>query len=214
MINSKYRNPNIFPNPFQFQVKFMSKGNNNIIFEDELKEEFVGDPAVNVVGFPSKYFVDEIKLDGIILPISTHITIDKQNKKFTMDSNNLISDNKYLALKISNLTLYKPHMIDSHLIKNNSFILIYDKPVGLQHSLWKPIISSIKFDPTYIDRLDFAIYDDKDKLLFPIINNNLIQSKCNSTNIYKHLIDSCSIEMFELYNAIQTIIFLSLNIKK
>ena len=195
-IDSYNRDFGTYPNPFKFNVVFGGAGSG---VERKFKPsgEFV---ETSYVGQPnpkiSRKFrnVKYIKLNHIILPKTNYVTVETLDEgtvyHLADPSNDLISNHKYLILKMSQAKSTSKVLSTNDYITDECFILYPDKIMGLNHYMWLPTNTSRVFPNSSlanIDKLDFEILDEDGNTLFVI--NTTDDTRFNTKTVLDTLTD-------------------------
>jgi len=173
-IDGYHRNHSSHKNPFKFPINFGSTGDNEKEHWDEIDQEikivkYQGDTGVRF----AEYFnnIKFLRIHNLICPKYTKINYDFTNKKFVYVTDNefdLELATKYIVFKIEELECHK-RLTSGDFLKNDSFILRFDKNMGNNHMLLIPINRDIiDFKDSQLEnlsRINVSVYNDEDNIL-------------------------------------------------
>lgn len=170
IIDSKDRDIKIYPNPFDFKVKF--NPNSDSILRTEkiqngkkvlIREKMNGDPTPHII----KEFknVKYIKLETIVLPTHKNIIFDEETEEYEFDNNELIVTDRFTALHIKELDIHRVYSTATTRADRppEPYALIFaDKHLGKNHFFGTPYYGSIIYknsDLENITSLTIKLYD-------------------------------------------------------
>ena len=177
-IDGNDKDPEIFKNSFEFKVELGGRSDRHYVT--------LGHPLKNI-----KY----IKLKNVIIPKYDTIKIDATgNKIFEYDTTSIITDKfRFIVLQIEEITDINA-FTSGTIYNNNSFILRYDKNMGINHHSIIPIERDIihykDSSLSNLSRMTIKLCDD----LGNVLNTTLIHQN--------HPGDDYSTNNFDIYNII------------
>ena len=173
-IDGFHRSHSSHKNPFKFPINFGSTGDNEKEYWDDIDKEtkvrkYQGDTGVRFVEHFNN--VKFLRVQNIICPKYTKINYDFSNKKFiydTDDESNLELSTRYIVFRLDDLESHK-RLTSGHFLKNDSFILRFDKNMGSDSMLLIPINRDVvDFKDSHLEnlsRINISVYNDVDNIL-------------------------------------------------
>lgn len=205
-IDSGDRDSGAFPNPFKYCVTFSPAPSQYIKEMDWIdpSKKALGKTikSTKVSGTPSPCInrdfrnVKFIRLENIVLPKYTRIIND--NGVYTIDSSSALSDERYIILKIKELTVSDSNMFGTNTYIENGYIIVADKTIGNNYYAGLPFYTTKTFPESSlgnINKLSFEFFNaDEEPLQLSIVDHNLdpinerfdtdIKNRKNLNNIY------------------------------
>ncbi len=195
-IDSRDRDTSVNKSPFNFKIPFGESKS----FKIDKRFSNVKYVSVDSVILPKNVAIDVSRIGSTILyPAESRIA---DNIQTSINPLTKLPANKFLVLKIEELSNSKI-MGTSPYLDSNTFILYYDKCMGLDGDLWKPIHSTIIYptsQPFTISQMSIKLYDfmeNEVKLVDQngndIIKNNITGTSKNYLNFVSDNYSSSSV---------------------
>lgn len=202
LIDSAFRNPNFYDNPFKFKIKFGAIGSSYIQFTKSNEEiaknadndpqffvdtSFNGDPGIKINRTLNR--VKYLKLNTLILPISNVITyINDTYEPIIHSVCNQFFNARYLVLKIKGTSNGDLIATDSD-FDQESFLLIPDKIIGDHHRIWCIANNTNTFiNPINIASIDIELRSNTGEIIQPLFYDQNTKI-CAPFNVYKTMMD-------------------------
>lgn len=169
--------------PFKFTVRFKNSEQTpepdivTLEYNGEVYDYPVYEKGGREIVFPFVYHnVNCVIIDNLIMPTYIEYFTREDGSIKGISGRNLDRTERYLILKIEQLTNFKK-LSNNPNIGNNSFIMKKDCDSGCNHAFYIPIhdkFVTYQSQLPSIDRLDIEIRDHKGKPLFPTLDGNII----------------------------------------